>query len=674
MIPAPDSRLRLAGRIAFLGLFLGCFAAASLVSASLSAAEPAGPTPSFAEVQGWVKEYCGDCHGKEVKEGRIDLTRFMDELSVRKDRKLWSRVLVQIETLEMPPKDAEALPGPLREAWATWIKQTLQSTEGLEPRPGRTPARRLSRTQYDRTVYDLTGVRFASATEVGMPDDVSTNAFDHFAEALTLPPELIDKYFAASEKIVARLTDKPPPPAAKRNKNAQGAERDVYLAWDKVFIAEPGPNLAERDAARQVVERFASRAFRRPVEPRETERYLALYDQAAKEKLSHLDRMKWLLRAVLSSPHFLLRVEEDRAPAGDSTAYRINDSELAVRLSYFLWASMPDDELARLAEEKKLSDPAVLEAQVRRMLLDPKAESLTSVFAYQWLQLGKLAHARPSTEFFPSFNHRLRQSMLDEANAFMNHLRTEDRSLREMLDCDYVFVNKELARHYQLPQAKDNAWKGEKLEKVSLRPEDHRGGILGMGAVLAMSSHTSRTSPTLRGKWVLEALLGAPPPPPPANVGSIDEKQAPGKEPKTFRELLAQHAHQKTCAGCHAKIDPLGFGLENFDAVGRWREAQPADKKQPAMDVSGKLPTGEAFVGFGGLKELLKTKEEAFLRNAAEQMLTYALGRDPAYFDEPALRTILADWKAKDARYSELVLAVVRSFPFQHRCNTDSAD
>src|SRR5262249_19383536 len=280
-----------------------------------------------------------------------------------------------------------------------------------------------------------------------------------------------------------------------------------------------------------------------------------------------------------------------------------------------------------------LSDSAGLRAQVKRMLADRRAGSLTHRFGMQWLRVNRLDRARPSTEFFPAFTGQMRNAMREEVVAFLDHLRTADRSVLDLLDADYTFVNAALAKHYGIAGIV-----GDKIQKVTLHPEHHRGGLLGMGAVLALTSHTFRTSPTQRGKYVLEVILGTPPPPPPANAGMLKEDNpARKKQPLTFKEQLAQHATQPSCAGCHRKIDPLGFALDNYDAVGAWRESS----KDRPLDVSGVLPTGEKVNGVADLKKVLLNRKDEFARNFVEKMLVYALGRELEPSDECTVREVL---------------------------------
>lgn len=454
----------------------------------------------------------------------------------------------------------------------------------------------------------------------------------------------------------------PSGPPSKRGPATPPPGPDAIRAWEELFVARPGPGVTPATAARRVLERFASRAWRRPATAAELQQLVGIWQRAETEATGFEAALRPALLAILVSPHFLLRVERD-VPATPERPYRrVDDQELAVRLSYFIWSSMPDEELLDLARRRRLSAPGEIDRQVKRMLADPRAAALTGSFAAPWLQLGKLATARPTPEFFPAFTPELRRAMFTEATMFLDNLRTEDRSVLELLDADYTFVDEQLARHYGLTGVS-----GPAFRRVNLRPEDHRGGVLGMAAVLAATSHTFRTSPTLRGKYVLEVLLGDPPPPPPANAGVLtgERQDAP---PATFRESLRQHARDPACAACHSRIDPLGFGLEAYDGIGRWRDTQAA-----GLDASGRLPGGVTFTGPDELKTVLLDRKSQFLRNASAQMLSFALGRAVEECDEATVDAIARTVEADDGRFSTLVLEVARSFPFQHRRNVIQA-
>jgi mono/diheme cytochrome c family protein len=602
-------------------------------------------TPTFEkDIHPVLLAHCVKCHGDTKPKGGVNLATFPDANTLFRARKLWRAVTRQVESGAMPPEGQPRLSAAERDLLVRGVNQAVLAancSDAADRDSGASPLRRLSRSEYNHTIRDLLGLPFDVAEAVGLADESPG--------ASTLSPALMEKYFAAADKLLDRLF------AAK-------PEGDARSALDKLLVARPAPDLPPREAARKILTRFARLAYRRPVSPDEVDRLLALFDRVAARGGRFEDGIRLALKAALVSPHFLFRAELDRAPQDSAKPYRVTDHELAVRLSYFLWASMPDEELSRLADRGELSDPVVLDRQVRRMLADPKARSLADDFAVQWLQLNKLAEARPSTEFFPSFTQPLREAMYGEVAAFFDGLRTEDRSVLDLLEADYSYLNQDLAGHYGIAGVE-----GRGLRKVALKPGDHRGGLLGMGGVLAMTSHTSRTSPTLRGKWVLEVIFGTPPPPPPPDVGKLDEAAAKGNDPKTFRELLARHASRPACAGCHGKIDPLGFGLENYDAVGRWRDGVTG------LDTSGRLPSGETFAGPAELRGFLLRKRDDFVNNLARQLLTYALGRPPGYEDEWAVQDVVAELKKGGCRFSALVAGVAKSYPFQHRRNTDAA-
>ena len=629
-------------------LLLGCFLLNHSPPRVAAAAEP----PTFAEVRGMMTEYCAKCHGEKVQKGGLNLAVFADEKAIVRQRKAWREVAAQVKAGDMPPEGSKPLSPLQRERFVAWVARTLDAADARDrtrPDPGRTVVRRLTRVEYNRTIRDLVGVDFDISGAVGMPDEAGGDAFDNLAAALTVSDTLMEKYFAAADLVLEKLYE------TALSKGQKPKPGTAPPAFDKVVFVAPGWVLPARVAAKEVTRQLARRAYRRPVEEREVERLLSLYDKAAAKGATYRDALKPVLKAVLVSPNFLLRVERDRATEPDA-AYRVGEHELAVRLSYFLWSSMPDAELVALADRGELGKPAAFEAQARRMLADPKARALTDTFAAQWLRLGKLADARPSTEFFPTFTPHLRRAMADEVTTFFDHLRTDDRPVTDLLDADYTYVNDELARHYGM-----KGITGPEVRRVKL-DDPARGGLLGMGAVLALTSHTNRTSPTLRGKYVLDVILGTPPPPPPADAGSIDDAKK-GPEAKTFRDLLTAHATRAACAGCHAKIDPLGFGLENFDAIGRYR------KSGPDVNATGKLPGGEAFDGPKELRAVLLKRKGRFVENATEKILSYALGRELQATDAAAVKTVAGDLEQNGYKFSTLVLGVAKSYPFQHRRN-----
>lgn len=613
-----------------------------------------------------LKASCVECHNNKKHKGDVNFESPADILSAVKQRKLWRKAAEQVEQGDMPPEDAKPMDPAKRAALLAWMKQAAVAADCgnlAERDPGPPPLRRLTRAEYDNTIHDLLGLNFKSGEAVGMPDDTPAEGFANLANGQVLPPALMDKYFAAADQMLDQLLI---PPAATGN---QYKDKQRKAEFDKLRAAlmtpQHGGSVDKRDAAKQIVARIARRAFRRLVPAEEIDRYLKVFDLADARGESFDVGVRYVLKAVLVSPNFLFRIERDRAASASKapTAYAVTDVELASRLSYFLWSTMPDEELLSMAEKGELSKPATLEAQVRRMLTDPKAHALTENFAVAWLQLNKLATARPSTEFFPAFNAKLRAAFYDETVTFFDKLREDDRPVLDLLDADYTYANADLAKFYKLPEVK-----GDKPQRVALKPSDHRGGLLGMGSILALTSHTSRTSPTLRGKWVLEVIFNDPPPPPPANAGMFKDEGKQKKDATTFREKLAQHATDPTCANCHRRIDPLGFALEDYDAIGTWRTEQGGKP----VDDAAQLPNGEKFTGADGLKKIVWARRDQFLRGVAEQMLKYALGRELGDEDECAVREVTARMAKGEQRFSALVLGVAESYPFRYRRNADA--
>jgi hypothetical protein len=364
------------------------------------------------------------------------------------------------------------------------------------------------------------------------------------------------------------------------------------------------------------------------------------------------------LERVLVSPQFLFRIETQPANIAPGTAYRISDLELASRLSFFLWSSIPDDELLDVAAAGRLKDPATLEQQVRRMLADPRSESMVTNFAAQWLYLRDIDTKVPDILLFPDFDETLRSAFRRETELFIDSVLRDDRSVLELLSGDYTFVNERLARHYGIPNVQ-----GSHFRRVTFPPDSPRGGLLGQGSILAVTSYATRTSPVLRGKWVLENLLSAPPPPPPPDVPALKiEGAEPGKT-LTMREAMTQHRANPACAGCHARMDPIGFSMENFDALGRWRDRDAGS----TIDASGVLPEGTRFEGMPGLRKLLLDHSGEFVSTVTEKLLMYAVGRNLQYYDAPAVRQIVRGAARDNYTLTSLVLGVVKSVPFQMR-------
>jgi hypothetical protein len=405
------------------------------------------------------------------------------------------------------------------------------------------------------------------------------------------------------------------------------------------------------------VSTLARRAYRRPVTGADVQAPLAFYKEARSQ--GGFDAgIEMALRAVLASTEFLFRVERDPRGAAPGTDYHVSDLELASRLSFFLWSSIPDEELIDLAVAGKLKDPAVLEQQARRMLADPRSDSLVTNFAAQWLYLRNLAAQSPDARMFPDFDDNLRQAFRRETELFFASIVKEDHSVLDLLRANYTFVNERLAKHYGIP----NVY-GSRFRRVTLGEGSERGGLLGQGSILTVTSYANRTSPVLRGKWILENILGTPPPAPPPNVPPLSDNTSGGRA-LSMRERMVQHRANAACSGCHQLMDPAGLSMEHFDAIGRWRTRTEAGTP---VDSSGSLPDGATFDGMAGLRSALLHRPELFVSTTTEKLLTYALGRGVEYYDAPTVRAIVRDARQNDYRFSSLVLGVVGSRPFQMR-------
>jgi hypothetical protein len=423
----------------------------------------------------------------------------------------------------------------------------------------------------------------------------------------------------------------------------------------RIFVCKP-VSKDDMNCARSIVANFATRAFRRAATRAEVDQFLNLVSLARKQGDSFEEGIAAALEAVLVAPPFLFRMEKDRPATSEHQSIPVGDYELASRLSYFLWSTMPDAELIRAASAGQLRRPGVLAAQVRRMLKDPKSDGLVENFAGQWLQLKNMNVVKPDPERFPEFDESLRQSMRRETELFFANIIREDRSVLDFLNADYTFLNERLARFYGVPGVT-----GPEFRKVDMTGTRRGGGLLAQSSVLTVSSYATRTSPVLRGKWVLENILNAPPPPPPPNVPALDDTKIGAS--MTIRQQMEAHRANPVCASCHARMDPLGFGLENLNAIGAWRDV---DGKFP-IDPSGSLPGGKTFQGPGELKAILKAQPDAFVQSLTEKMLTYALGRGIERYDKPVLSAIQAKMKSDDYRFSDLILGIVTSVPFQTR-------
>lgn len=608
------------------------------------------------EIRPLLTKYCVGCHNTQKKRGDLDLARFEKDADVGKDAEVWAEVAARVLAHEMPPEGKKQPSIEQRRDFVRWARSVAKKTDDCKQLAsdrtmnfykGHVMSRRLSRAEYNNSIRDLIGLDLRPADR--FPSDGSGGeGFDNNGDALFTSAIHVEKYLDAAEFVLKTVLN---PSAADVKRFSSAA---LAAARARLLIAAPEPMLPPYEAARFIVARFAERAFRRPVEDREVERLLTVFDRAQKRGDAFETALKLPLKAVLISPHFLFLIEPEPEKDG---VYELPDYPLASRLSYFLWASMPDDELLRLAAQGKLHEDGILREQVRRMLRDPRSHGLAESFTAQWLGLGALGDTvRPDPQRFPEFDAALADAMRQEPIWFFDNLIHERRSLLELLDADYTFANERLARHYGIA-----AVRGSAMRRVPLANKN-RGGVLGMAGVLTVTSFPLRTSPVLRGKWVLEDLLGARVPPPPPNAGTLpkDDRDTKGL---SFRKQLELHRSKAECASCHQRMDPLGFGLENFDPIGRFRSEQAG---QP-IDAFGELPSGEKFNGPRELRNVLLQKKSDFLRNLARKLLGYALGRQLYRFDQCVVDDALKALEADGYKAPTLIERIALSYPFRHR-------
>jgi len=429
----------------------------------------------------------------------------------------------------------------------------------------------------------------------------------------------------------------------------------------RIFTCRPA-GARDEACARTILSTLARRAYRRPLAKGEIEPIMAFFEAGRREGTFDTG-IQLALQRILATPKFVFRIEQDPTDAAPGAVYRVSDLELASRLSFFLWSSIPDDELLTVASQGRLKNPQVLDQQVRRMLADPRSRALVSNFAGQWLQVRNLRSMAPNSNEFPDFDDNLRQAFRQETEMFFESVMREDRNVVDLLTADYTFLNERLAVHYGIPGVR-----GDQFRRVTLT-DDARKGLLGKGSILLVTSHADRTSPVVRGKWILENLLGTPPPPPPQAVPPLKENEE-GNKPLTMRAKMEEHRANPVCASCHKVMDPIGFTLENFDAVGAWRAR---DAGEP-IDASGQFVDGTTVDGVVTLRHALLKRPDVFVRTMTQKMLTYALGRGVEDYDMPAVRAIVRDSSKQDYRFSSLVLGIVNSAPFQMRMKaTDAA-
>ncbi len=619
-----------------------------------------------------LETHCLECHGGEKIKGGVDFTKMTSKAAILGKAEVWRRAREALDYADMPPYPEDTdFTEKNRDFLMRWIREAvetidLNSDEFRHPGPALT--RQLTPYEYMRTMQDLLHLEAIPFGRLGIEQEYPHEGLEFVNQALgmSLSPDVFDRYLRTGEEVLKQLFGDESGVWRKTGNAHRRYRKAAEAARPKVLFVEPGEDVSETGAAERILERFAIRAFRRPLKEGELEGLMSLFRESKERGGTYEASLQAAMSSVLASPHFLLRIERGRPGGEAGEIYPVEPHELATRLSYFLWSTQPDEALLERGLSGDLADESVLLAEVKRMLQDEKAEALTDHFARQWLQLRLMEFPSiPNRKGFPKLTDELETAFRQEINTFFTQLRVQDGSILDLLISDYTYADRTLASFYGLSDpAVRKAKKGE-MVRVALEPDDHRGGLLGMGGYLWMTSHESRTKPTVRGTWILEVILGTPPPPPPPEAGSFVPPDEGQPEPKNFREKLEMHASDPNCAGCHAKIDPLGFALENFDAIGSWRTEQNGDP----VDNSGELSSGESFQGFHELREVMVSRKDQFTRNFVAQLLRYALGRELLYSDRGTVESIAREVEAQDYRFSAVIEGIVTSRAFRYRSN-----
>ena len=596
---------------------------------------------SFNDATAFLKTHCQVCHKGTSPAGGFDIQRLASGASVRSETALWSKLALRVRNGEMPPKGAAAPAAEQREQFTNWITISMREAAcaaGAMPSPTR--LRRLNRDEYAATIRDLLDIQVDVSSSLPA-DGGGGEGFDNAAETLSLSPLLLEKYMTAA-------------------KFAMNVAAKEYKSRQRILAARPGSGISPEDAAGEILRAFLPRAFRRPTAQGDVAQYLGLFRSARKRGLEFEPAILFTIEAVLVSPKFLFLAEP---PNTGTDLRRLDAYSLASRMSYFLWGSMPDELLFDIAAAGKLHEPAVVRELIPRMLRRDQALEFVKRFVDQWLRLRQLdSDKAPDPKLFPAWttDAEIGSDIRLQPALFFHEILKRDLPVLNLIDSSQTMITRKLVRHF----GEEIKYTGDAQQPqwVDLPKESTRGGLLGMPAVLAVSSYPYRTSPVLRGAWILESMLGTPPPPPPADVPAL-EKQASGDAPKSVREMLTRHRENAACASCHSRIDPLGFALENYDFIGRWRD-QDAGK---AIDNRGELPDGTVVAGPRSLKAALLDRKDLFVRNLTAKMLGYALGRGLTPEDWCTVDRIAAELRENDYRARKLIELIVLSMPFQYQ-------
>ena len=586
------------------------------------------------KVEPFVKKYCTSCHGSRAKAG-INFASALKNPGGESASLHWKKAIANVKVHDMPPEDSSKKPTDEERLqfikWAGKVKY-------LSPRdPGQFVIRRLTKKEYANTLSDLYGVDTSIAES--LPEEVAGEGFLN-----SISPLQSELFLEIANKVVKQVI-------ASKGQGLTDNQR-------KLFFEELSKNADHREKARGVARSLARGAYRRPPTEEELDVLVDVYDLACNNELNHTEALGLMLKAVLVSPQFLF-ITPAAVPKSKESIVLLDDYQLASRLSYFLWSAPPDTALAALANKGKLHQPEILRGQVSRLLKDERSRALFDGFGSQWLRVNDLDERVFDPKTFPEMTPALRVSMMEEARLFFQSILLENQSVARLVDSDYTFVNESLAKVYGIKQSV----LGPKMQRVKLT-NPNRGGILGMSATLASTSFPNRTSPVIRGVWVLEQILGERVPPPPPDIPELEEQPRNEVEGLTLRQRTELHQSEVTCRNCHKVLDPIGFGLENFDAIGRWREK---NDEGLAIDSAGKLPSGESFSSPAELKGLLAQREADIARNLAERLMSYALGRQLEGYDDVVIDQLMVKIAKNQYLVRDIITEVVTSYLFTHQ-------
>ena len=603
-------------------------------------------------------EHCYPCHNGEDKKAGIDFDNFFFISAIVRNGELFQNIVEQVENRTMPPDMKPRLTQSEVDTVTYYINSYLEAALA-EKDPGLIPPRRLSNQEYRYVMQDLLNLT-VDVDSIFPSDPSGGEGFDNQASVLYMSPLLIERYFETADNLLESLYANTGAWRELVPKYKRSIWASIRIFWYRTFYDRDVSLERPVQLASEVLVPFATLAYRGFIQPEEKSRLLKFFTETYIKFEDKEDRyeasIKETMKLVLMSHSFLYRIESDPEIKGP---YKISNLELASRLSFFLWSSIPDQELLNVAYKEDLHHPEVMEREVRRMMEDPKSERIGEQFALQWLELKKLKDPAFQVDqvTFPEYTPELSELMLKEVELFFNHVLLETNNLLDLIDSDFSFLNETLAAHYEI-----NGVEGSEMRKVEFSSNE-RGGILGMAGVLTATSLPNRTSPVLRGKWVLEQVLGTPPPPPPPDVPDLEVGHESEEEIETLRALLERHREDPTCNSCHQVMDPIGLGLENFDAIGRWRTLYGKE----TIDPSGVMVTGEEFAGPADLRKILVGKRELFAKTISKKMLSFALGRSLQFKDSPTIRHLQQTLLESEFNSEQFMMEITKSYPFRYK-------